>query len=92
MKAAGTNIRPSQPSLAIVTTGPFRLTRNPMYLSLCVLLLAVGLIADDAAFAILVAPLAATLHFGVILREERYLTRKFGDTYLQFKRQVRRWV
>ena len=92
MHAAGTNVRPSQPSLAIVAEGPYKLTRNPMYLSLCILLLGIGLMADEAAFVLLAPPLAATLHFGVILREERYLTRKFGGTYLQYKLRVRRWI
>ncbi len=92
MKAGGTNVRPDRPTLAIVTSGPFRYTRNPLYLSLCLLQAAAGLLADDWIPLLLAAPLALALHFGAVVREEAYLERKFGVTYLDFKRRVRRWV
>src|SRR5208283_829092 len=92
MKASGTHVRPDRPTLAIVTDGPFRFTRNPLYLSLCLLQLAAGLLADDWTLILLTAPLALALHFGAVMREEAYLERKFGATYLDFKRQVRRWI
>lgn len=92
MVKAGTNIRPDKPALAIVTAGPFRLTRNPMYLSLCLLQLGLGLLINGLIPLLLVIPLALTLHFGVILREERYLTAKFGETYTHFQSHVRRWI
>ena len=92
MKAAGTNVRPDRPSLTVVRGGPYRFTRNPMYLSLCLLQLAVGFILDGWTPILLTIPLALILHFGVILREERYLERKFGERYLEIKREVRRWL
>ena len=92
MKAAGTNIRPDRPALAIVRTGPFRFTRNPMYLSLCLLQLALGFILNDWFPLLFAVPLALILHFGVILREEHYLEAKFGEPYLALKREVRRWI
>jgi protein-S-isoprenylcysteine O-methyltransferase Ste14 len=92
MRSGGTNVRPDRPTVAIVTGGPFRFTRNPLYLSLCVLQLALGLLVNDWALLVLTAPLALALHFGVVLREEAYLEGKFGPAYLDFKRRVRRWI
>lgn len=92
MKAAGTNVRPDRPALTIVRSGPYRFTRNPMYLSLCLLQLALGFVLDGWIPLLFTIPLALILHFGVILSEERYLERKFGESYLDLKRQVRRWI
>jgi protein-S-isoprenylcysteine O-methyltransferase Ste14 len=92
MKAAGTNVRPDRPALTIVRSGPYRFTRNPMYLSLCLLQLALGFVLDGWIPLLFTIPLMLILHFGVILREESYLEAKFGEQYLSFKRQVRRWI
>jgi protein-S-isoprenylcysteine O-methyltransferase Ste14 len=92
MKAAGTNVRPDRPALTVVRSGPYRFTRNPMYLSLCLLPLAIGFFLDGWVPLLFAGILALVLHFGVILREESYLQRKFGEQYLSFKRQVRRWL
>jgi len=91
MKKAGTNVDPAKPALTIVRGGPFRFTRNPMYLALCLLQVALGFFLNDWITLLFVVPLALILHYGVILREERYLTAKFGEPYLQLKRDVRRW-
>lgn len=92
MASAGTSVRPDKPSTTIVRAGPYRLTRNPMYVSFCLLQLALGLALNDWIPLLLALPLALVLHFGVILREERYLELKFGGQYLALKRSVRRWV
>jgi protein-S-isoprenylcysteine O-methyltransferase Ste14 len=92
MNAAGTNVHPSEPALALVRDGPFRFTRNPMYLALCLLQVALGFFLNDWITLLFVLPLAVIFHYGVILREERYLTAKFGEPYLQYKREVRRWI
>src|ERR1041384_5990270 len=91
-KKAGTNINPGEPALLIVRGGPYRFTRNPMYLALCLLQVALGFFLNDWITLLFVVPLALILHYGVILREERYLTAKFGEPYLQLKRDVRRWI
>src|SRR5262245_4972804 len=91
MKEAGTNVRPDRPSLTIVKGGPYRFTRNPMYLALCLLQAAVGLLLNGWVPLLFAVLLGLVLHFGVILREESYLEKKFGEQYLSFKRQVRRW-
>ena len=92
MSAAGTNVRPDRPALTIVRSGPYRFTRNPMYLSLCLLQLALGLVLDGWIPLLFTIPLILILHFGVILREESYLEAKFGEQYLALKREVRRWI
>lgn len=92
MKKAGTNVDPAKPALTIVRGGPFRFTRNPMYLALCLLQVALGFFLNDWITLLFVVPLALVLHYGVILREERYLTAKFGEPYLQLKSEVRRWI
>jgi len=91
MKKAGTNVDPAKPALTIVLGGPFRFTRNPMYLALCLLQVALGFFLNDWITLLFVVPLALIFHYGVILREERYLTAKFGEPYLQLKHDVRRW-
>jgi protein-S-isoprenylcysteine O-methyltransferase Ste14 len=92
MKTAGTNVDPAKPALTIVRGGPFRFTRNPMYLALCLLQVALGFFLNDWITLLFVIPLALILHYGVILREERYLTAKFGEPYLELKRDVHRWL
>ena len=87
----GTNTRPSLPTLAIATTGIFRWTRNPMYVggSLALLGIAIGF-ALDWVILLQVASLPL-IHYGIILREERYLERKFGDDYRRYKTKVPRY-
>lgn len=92
MRRAGTNVNPSQPALAIVVAGPYAYTRNPMYLSLCTLQVGLGLLLNGLLPVLFIIPLALILQFGVIKREERYLTAKFGENYLAYQRRVRRWV
>jgi protein-S-isoprenylcysteine O-methyltransferase Ste14 len=90
-KAIGTNVEPWKPSLRLATTGIYTRLRNPMYAGLLLLVLGIGFaLASDWTLLMLV-PMALTLHFGVVLREERYLERKFGEEYRRYKAQVRRW-
>src|SRR5438093_13541466 len=92
LNAAARNVNPAKPTLTIVRSGPFRFTRNPMYLALCLVQIALGFFLNDWITLLFVAPLALIMHYGVILREERYLTDKFGEPYLELKREVRRWL
>jgi protein-S-isoprenylcysteine O-methyltransferase Ste14 len=88
----GTAVEPWKPTTAIVTTGPYRVTRNPAYLGMTLLYIGIALLAD--ALWVL-APLPVVLPVidrAVIAREERYLERKFGREYLDYKAGVRRWV
>jgi protein-S-isoprenylcysteine O-methyltransferase Ste14 len=80
------------PALAIVERGPFAISRNPLYLSLIALFTMIGVVLASPAFLVLVVPLVLVLHFGVVLREERYLDAKFGEAYRGYKARVRRWL
>jgi protein-S-isoprenylcysteine O-methyltransferase Ste14 len=92
MKRAGTNVDPREPTTAIVTGGPYRFTRNPLYLCLTLVYAGISAIANTL-WAILLLPLVLlVMRRGVIEREERYLERKFGGEYLDYKAQVRRWI
>ena len=88
----GTAVEPWKPTTAIVTTGPYRFTRNPAYLGMALLYIGLTLLAD-APWALVVLPVViVVIDRMVIAREERYLERKFGSEYLDFKRTVRRWI
>ena len=92
MSQAGTSLRTSDPTTAIVVQGPFRFSRNPIYLAATVLYLGVAA-AVNALWAIVLLPVVlAVISLGVIDREERYLERKFGEEYLRYKASVRRWL
>ncbi|RWE01089.1 MAG: isoprenylcysteine carboxylmethyltransferase family protein [Mesorhizobium sp.] len=92
MQRGGTNIDPTKPTLAIVTGGPFRFTRNPLYIGLMGLLLGIGLIFDTWWSVLALVPVSLILHSGVVLREEAYLERKFGEPYRSYKASVRRYL
>jgi protein-S-isoprenylcysteine O-methyltransferase Ste14 len=83
---------PMRPASSLVRSGPYRWTRNPMYLGMLLLYLGVALLFD-VLWALVLSP-AVVLLVGrlVIAREERYLEGKFGDDYRQYKTQVRRWI
>jgi protein-S-isoprenylcysteine O-methyltransferase Ste14 len=88
----GTPVEPWKPTTGIVTTGPYRLTRNPAYLGMALVYIGIALLAD--ALWVL-APLPVVLLIidrAVIAREERYLERKFGQEYLDYKGRARRWI
>lgn len=92
MRHADTPIDPREPVSRIVTGGPFQYTRNPAYLGMAMIFAGVSCLTN-ALSAILLLPVAMlTIQRGVIEREERYLEREFGDEYVRFKAQVRRWV
>ncbi len=80
------------PSTSIITTGPYRFSRNPAYVSLTLLYLGLAVVIDSIWIAGLVVPVLVILRFGVIAREEKYLERKFGADYLDYKNSVRRWL
>jgi protein-S-isoprenylcysteine O-methyltransferase Ste14 len=91
-KRAGTDPFPYHPSTRIVLHGPYRFSRNPMYFGFALLTLGLAILVDSA-WMLLALPIGLVLidRF-VITREERYLERKFGDEYLNYKRSVRRWI
>ena len=90
-RRVGTNPEPWRPTTAIVTAGAYRFTRNPMYLGMALLYVAIAVAADGVVALILIVPLLVVIRYGVIAREERYLTAKFGDEYRRYQASVRRW-
>jgi protein-S-isoprenylcysteine O-methyltransferase Ste14 len=91
-RRARTAVDPREPTTALVTTGPYRLTRNPAYLGLALLYAGIALLANAPWALVTLAPTLAVVNWGVIKREERYLERLFGDDYLRFKARTRRWI
>jgi len=92
MGARGTNVNPSEPTTAIVTGGPFRFSRNPLYVALTLLYLGLCLAVNTGWGFLALVPLLLIMHYGVVLREERYLEQKFGETYRQYRGKVRRYL
>ena len=92
MRRAGTHVDPRQPATALVSQGPFRLTRNPLYLSLTLLYAGIALVVNSLWPILLLPGALIMIRYGVINREERYLERTFGEQYLSYKAKVRRWV
>jgi protein-S-isoprenylcysteine O-methyltransferase Ste14 len=89
---ARTNILPNRPAVTLVTTGPYRFTRNPMYVSL-VLLYVGGALLLDTWWPLFFLPLViVAIDRLVIAREERYLLDAFGGHYDAYCRRVRRWI
>lgn len=92
MKRAGTNVDPSKATTSIVTAGPFRFTRNPLYISLTMLYIG-GAFYLPLFWSLATLPLALiVMQLGVIVREERYLEAKFGEDYIRYKQSVPRWL
>jgi protein-S-isoprenylcysteine O-methyltransferase Ste14 len=92
LRRAGTHVQPHKPSTAIVDTGPYRYSRNPIYVGMAAMLVGVGLAIGSAWTILMVVPFLAILRTGVIAREERYLSAKFGARYEGYRGRVRRWI
>jgi protein-S-isoprenylcysteine O-methyltransferase Ste14 len=92
MREAGTRVETHKPTTTIAVNGPYRFTRNPIYLGMLIgqTGLAVGL--DSLWILATLVPFFLVIRYGVIAREEAYLERKFGAVYLGYKSRVRRWL
>lgn len=91
-RRARTPIDPYTPSKAIVTDGPHRLTRNPAYLGMALTYAGIAIVSNSLWALVPLPVVLAVIDRGVIAREERYLERKFGTPYVNYKRRVGRWV
>jgi protein-S-isoprenylcysteine O-methyltransferase Ste14 len=89
---ARTSLIPIKPTTAIVETGPYRFTRNPMYVSMTLIYLGVTLWIDSIWPLVFLPIVLFTVQRAVIAREERYLEAKFGEAYRGYKGRVRRWI
>ena len=88
----GTAVEPWKPTTAIVTTGPYRFTRNPAYVGMALTYIGIAVMSSAVWVLVPLPFVLGVIDRGVIAREERYLERKFGEEYLGYKRRVRRWV
>jgi protein-S-isoprenylcysteine O-methyltransferase Ste14 len=89
---AGSNVDPRQPATTVVTGGPYRFTRNPMYLGFTLQYVGISALFNALLPILLLPAIQQLMRRGVIDREERYLERKFGEEYLHYKESVRRWI
>ena len=92
MTRVGTNVLPTQPTLALAADGPYRFSRNPLYIAAIGVYLGVTLWVNGLAPLLLMLPMIWLLHWGIVLPEERYLKAKFGNTYQSYQTAVRRWL
>ncbi len=92
MRRERVSVNPYRPTAALLVDGPFRLSRNPMYVSLVLYLVAFSLWLR-LPWSLALTPVAvAILHFGSIVPEERHLARRFGDDYRRYRARVRAWI
>jgi protein-S-isoprenylcysteine O-methyltransferase Ste14 len=92
LRRTGQSENPWKPTTQIVETGPFRATRNPMYLQMVLACIGIAVTLMNVWILVLTPVCARLLQQLAILPEESYLERKFGATYLAYKRRVRRWL
>jgi protein-S-isoprenylcysteine O-methyltransferase Ste14 len=90
--SAGTPVPGNRPTTAIVKGGPYRFSRNPIYLAFSLFQTGIALGVNDAWIAVTLLPAICLISFVVIPREERYLEARFGEQYARYKASVRRWL
>jgi len=91
-RRAGTSLNPAKPTTRVVVHGPYRLTRNPMYVGWVIVYLGAALLTNTVWPLALLPVVLVLINRAVIAREERYLEAKFGDAYRAYKSRVRRWL
>jgi protein-S-isoprenylcysteine O-methyltransferase Ste14 len=91
-RIAGTPIPGNRPTTAIVRTGPYRFSRNPIYLAFSILQLGLAFWINSLGLLITLIPAVALMSLVVIPREERYLELRFPSEYVPYKASVRRWL
>ena len=92
MTRAGSNVPTNRPTTTIVESGPYRFTRNPIYLGMFLGLIGLAIAFDNLWLLPMLVPFALVIRYGVVAREEAYLERKFGDVYRGYRSRVRRWL
>jgi protein-S-isoprenylcysteine O-methyltransferase Ste14 len=89
---AGTSVVPGEPATALVATGPYRITRNPIYIGFVLAYFGLAVMLTSAWVLLLLIPVLVILQRGVVEREEAYLERHFGEAYRKYKARVPRWL
>jgi protein-S-isoprenylcysteine O-methyltransferase Ste14 len=88
----GTSPNPMKPTTALVTAGPYRISRNPIYIGYVILQIGIAFLKGSAWLLATLVPVLVLLDRLVIAREERYLEATFGDAYRTYRARVRRWL
>jgi protein-S-isoprenylcysteine O-methyltransferase Ste14 len=88
----GTNVSPYKSTTSVISGGPYGFTRNPLYVGIQSLFIGLSFLIGTWWGLVLFVPAFLVLHYGVVVREEAYLGRKFGQAYLSYKSKVRRWL
>jgi protein-S-isoprenylcysteine O-methyltransferase Ste14 len=91
-RRTGQDPTPWEPTPEIVSTGIYRFTRNPMYVGMALLQIAIGVGLANGWILALVPVSLVLVYWTAVRHEEAYLARKFGETYASYKRSVRRWL
>jgi len=91
-RSVGTDANPYRTSTSLATSGPYRFSRNPAYLGMAITYVGIAVAADAPWTLVMLVPATLVIQYGVILREEPYLERLFGEEYLSYKRTTRRWI
>jgi len=91
-RKAGTNVQTSEPTTAIVERGPYGFSRNPIYSGMFLALIGLAIGFNSLWVLAMLVPFYLVIRYGVVAREEAYLERKFGKTYLGYRSRVRRWL
>ncbi len=92
MRRAETNVEPWKPTMAILNEGIYGVSRNPIYVAMALIYTGVAFLFNSFWFLPPLVLVLPVIHYGVILREEKYLEGKFGVDYLNYKNHVRRWL
>jgi protein-S-isoprenylcysteine O-methyltransferase Ste14 len=92
MTRAGSNVPTNLPTTTIVDTGPYRFTRNPIYVAMVLGLIGLATAFNSLWLLLTLVLFALVIRYGVVAREEAYLERKFGDAYRHYRSRVRRWL
>ncbi len=90
-KAVGTSVPTNEPTRALATDGPYKHTRNPIYIALSLIYLGIAVMADSLWAVLLLVPVVVIIDRGVVRPEEVYLTEKFGEDYRDYCAETRRW-
>ena len=85
-------IKPFKRSSVLVTTGPYRYSRNPMYLGLVLILIGIAILQGSISPVLVIPVFIWLITNNIIKKEEKMLEETFGDAYLEYKKQVRRWI
>lgn len=87
-----TTFHPNHPASRLITAGPFRFSRNPLYIGVNLAFIGLVFLVDSLWGLLVLVPVLLVMHYGVIRREEQHLAARFGDEFRQYRSRVRRYL